>query len=454
MSSLKKLAIRGTFWTVAGYGASQTLRFGSNLILTRLLTPDLFGLMALVYIFITGLHLFSDVGIGLSVIQNKRGDEPAFLNTIWTLQIIRGAILWGVCLLIAWPLSLIYEEPQLLWLIPIVGLINTLISGFVSPALYTLDRHMAVAQRTIIELATQVVSLVVMLIWAWFSPSIWALVAGSLVSTLLQLVWSHRLTPEKPSRFAWEKESVTEIFSMGQWIFLSTALTFLAEQADRLMLGKLFTLELLGIYTIALTLSDIPRQIALALSSKVIFPAVSKMIDLPRAEFRAKILRNRRYMVLALVLGVAILVSFGDQAILWLYDDRYRAAAWMLPILGLGIWPRLLCATSEPPLFALGTVQYTTFGNLCRLVFTIAAIAIGYTWFGILGAVVAVALNDLFYYVVVSYGLCREGLGCLTQDFQATGLLVGLIALCMLGRMFLGIGLPIDGWQASSSFLS
>lgn len=84
MSSLKKLAIRGMVWTVAGYGASQILRLGSNLILTRLLFPELFGLMTLVNIFITGLHLFSDIGVGPSIIQNKRGDDPVFLNTAWT----------------------------------------------------------------------------------------------------------------------------------------------------------------------------------------------------------------------------------------------------------------------------------------------------------------------------------------------------------------------------------
>lgn len=78
MSPLKKLAVRGMVWTIAGYGASQILRLGSNLILTRLLFPELFGLMTLVNIFITGLHLFSDIGVGPSIIQNKRGMTQFF----------------------------------------------------------------------------------------------------------------------------------------------------------------------------------------------------------------------------------------------------------------------------------------------------------------------------------------------------------------------------------------
>ncbi|MEY3827884.1 MAG: hypothetical protein RLZZ148_2705 [Cyanobacteriota bacterium] len=59
MSSLKQLAIRGTLWTIIGYGASQGLRLGANLILTRFLVPEAFGIMALINVFITGLNLFS-----------------------------------------------------------------------------------------------------------------------------------------------------------------------------------------------------------------------------------------------------------------------------------------------------------------------------------------------------------------------------------------------------------
>ncbi|MFM6205833.1 oligosaccharide flippase family protein, partial [Planktothrix sp.] len=90
MTSLSKKAIQGTIWTLFGYGGSQVLRFGGNLILTRLLVPELFGLMALVNTFITGLNLFSDVGIRPSIIRSQRGDDPEFLNTAWTIQVFRG----------------------------------------------------------------------------------------------------------------------------------------------------------------------------------------------------------------------------------------------------------------------------------------------------------------------------------------------------------------------------
>lgn len=444
MSSVKQLAVRGAVWTIASYGLSQVLRLGSNLILTRLLVPEMFGLISLVYVFITALHLFSDVGIGTSLILNKRGEEPDFLNTAWTLQVCRGVILWFCTLLLAWPIAHLYQQPQFLWLIPVVGL-GTVISGFNSTSVFTLNRNMAFRPLAIFELSGQLTGIVVMIVWAWFSPTIWAILMGSFASQILQLIWSHYWNSGSPHRFMLNQEVVREILSFGKWIFVSTALTFFAEQADRLILGKLLTLDMLGVYGVALTLADLPRSVTLALSSKVMFPAISKLADLPRETLRAKILKNRQPILIVLAVGLTALVSFGDVAIKILYDQRYIKAAWMLPILALGIWPRVLCNTgTEQILFAIGKIQYPAFGQLLRFLWTSIGLWVGFSNAGLLGAIVAVALNDLCFYTAISYGLCREKVNFLVQDFQATVLLLGLLAAVLSARYFLGFGLPID----------
>jgi O-antigen/teichoic acid export membrane protein len=445
MSSIKKLAIRGTLWTVAGYGASQILRFGSNLVLTRLLFPELFGLMALVYVFISGLHLFSDIGISTSVVQNRRGDDPAFLNTAWTLQIVRGAVLWVCCLVIAWPVAQFYKEPQLLWLIPVVGLSETIISGFNSTSLYTLNRHLSVKQLAIFELGGQVVTIVVMIVWAYFNKTIWALVMGTLVSAFFKLAWSHRMNPGAPNRFAWEKEANKELISFGKWIFVSTALTFLATQSDRLVLGKIFPISLLGVYGIAYTLADIPKQVTMAVGGKVIFPTYAKFAELPREEFREKIKRSRKFILIPAAIGLAVLVSFGDVVISILYDNRYADAAWMLPILALGIWPVILNTTLDVALFAIGNPRYVAYGSFWSGLFLIGGILLGEHYYGTLGAVIAVPFSNVPPYFVITYGLWREKLTCLGQDISTTALLLVLLAVLIGGRVAAGFPLPIPG---------
>jgi O-antigen/teichoic acid export membrane protein len=441
MASIKQLALRGTFWTIASYGVSQVLRFGSNLVLTRLLFPELFGLMTLAYVFITGLHLFSDIGLHTSIIQNKRGDEPDFLNTAWTMQIIRGIGLWLCCLLLAPFAAHFYREPQLLWVLPVAGL-NTLISGFNSNGVTTLARRMAVKQLSAFELAGQVISIVVMLTWAWFDKSVWALLMGSIAATLFQLVVSHRISPNPPNRWKLEKEAISELVSFGKWIFLSTALTFFAMQSDRLILGKILGLQLLGVYGIAVSLSDIPKQVVMAVGGKVIFPMYTKFVDLPRREFREKIRRGRLPILAPAALLLSILVSYGDVIVSILYDDRYVAAAWMIPMLALGVWPVILMTTIDGALFALGIARINTWAYLASFMTLFIGIWIGNALYGVVGAVAAVPISNIPLYGVVAYGVHKEKIGCLDQDGYMTALLLLMSALMIGSRYAWGVPLP------------
>ncbi len=444
MSSGKKLAIKGAAWTIASYGSSQIIRFASNLILTRLLLPELFGLVGLAYVFIIGINLFSDIGLGPSIIQNKRGEDAQFLNTAWTMQVIRSFLVWICLIIITKPVASFYEDPRLLWLIPAIG-INSLVGGFKSTSTASLERQMAVKKVVIFELVIQIVSITVMIVWAWFDRSVWAIVAGGFTAALMEVVWSHFLIPGKSNRFAWDKEAAQEIFSYGKWIFLSTALFFLCSQADRLILGKIFTLTMLGIYGIAFTLGDMPRQVIIAISGRVIFPSISQLAELPREELRAKILKNRKLVLIPLAVGLAIFVSFGDQLILTLYRKEYEAASWMMPILALGIWHTTIYSMMGSCLLALGKSQYQAMANLLTFVNLCISIPLAYHLKGNLGAVIAIALGDLPTYVVINYGLWREGLASFWQDIQLTGLFVGVLATLICCRVaFLGLGLPID----------
>jgi O-antigen/teichoic acid export membrane protein len=442
-ASLKRLAIHGTVWTVLSYGGGIILRQLSSLVLTRLLTPELFGLMALVSTFLTGLGLFSDIGLVPSIIRSPRGDEEGFLNTAWTIQVIRGFGLWLFCILLAIPVANAYSEPRLMWLIPIVGF-NSVISGFHSMAQYKLGRQVALGKLSLYEFGVQFVSIAVTVIWSLFNPSIWALVAGGITSAMVQLIWSHRLVANFACRFVWDASAVREIYSFGKWIFLSTTVTFFAEQIDRLLFGKIFSFELLGIYGIALTYADLPRSVTSMLSGKVIFPILSKVSDLPKRELLALIEKNRRIVLLVVAVILTGLAGFGDFLVLKLYDPRYVQAAWMLPILAIGIWPRVLCNTNEPVLLAIGKPQYSTAANFSRVGWTAGGMLLGSSLFGIPGVIAAIALNDLCYYGAVNYGLWKEKLSSIKQDFQMTLLLFGMLGIVIVGRLLLHLDLPIS----------
>ena len=431
---LESTAIRATFWIVVDYGAAQALRVASSMILTRLLMPESFGLMTLVSTLMIGISLISDIGLNTSIIQSKRGDDPVFLNTAWTVQVLRGLGIFVAAAVMAWPMSLFYHEPRLVWLMIALGG-EIVIDAFKSTNLLSMARHMGVRRMFALDVTSQIVGLAVTAGLAWKYQSVWALVIGVTLNTLYRVIMSHNpwVMPGIRNRFHWDKASVHELVHFGKWILLSTALFFFASQADRLMMGKLISLSLLGIYGIAYTVSDIPRQIINAFTNRVGFPFIAKMVHLPIAEFRKVFLQYRLRTLVGGGALLALVVHGGGVLVAIMYDKRYHGASWMVPVLALGLWHTLMYSTTYPALLSLGKSKYGAIGNACYMVTIISAIWIGFHFYGMFGAVVAVAVGDFPIYLVYTIGASREKVSTWLQDLQATAAFL----------VFLGIGLAI-----------
>jgi O-antigen/teichoic acid export membrane protein len=438
-NSLRQRVWRGAYWTIFGYGAGQLLRLVGNLIVTRLLFPELFGLMAVVNAILIGMVLLSDFGLGVSMIQNPRGDEPAFYNTVWTLQVARGVLLWLVSVPLALALAEFYAAPQMRVLIPVAAS-SVFLAGFNATSLFTLRRDLQIAILTKIDLGAQALGVLAMVVWAWLAPNVWALVAAGIVSAVVKLLASHFVQRGARNRLAWDATAARAIWAFGKWILLSSAILFFAEQSDRLTLAKVAPLEWLGVYAIALAFAEIPRQITSAIAGNVLFPAFATLQNLPRPALREKIVRNRMAVSYALALGVACSTAFSDFLVRVLYDPRYRQAMWMLPLLMLGLWPRLLCNTIEPVLLGIGKPQYTTAAQGARVAWTVLGVIAGYALAGIFGAVLAIVLNDVVYYLIINFGLQREGLSAMRQDARATLVFAATLAILAGARYALGWG--------------
>jgi O-antigen/teichoic acid export membrane protein len=218
---------------------------------------------------------------------------------------------------------------------------------------------------------------------------------------------------------------------------IGTAFFFFASQADRLILGRLISLTMLGIYGIAYQISDIPRQVLLSLGSRVFYPFIAKIIKLPLPEFRAKFLRYRFIVLLAGGALLSIMVVWGNLLILSLYDSRYREGNWMIPILAAGLWHTLLYQTTSPVLFSLGKARYNAIGNAAYSIFIVAAIIVGFHLRGMLGAVIAVAAGDLPLYAVIQFGATRERIKPLLQDLLLTGIFIAMLVICFAVRFLI-----------------
>ena len=398
---LKNKAISGSFWALVGFGGGQVVRLCSNLILTRLLFPEVFGLMALVQVVMSGIQMLSDVGISTSVVRDKRGDDLEYLNTAWTLQIIRGAIIWMLCWIVAYPLASFYEAPELSLLIPVVG-ISALINGFYSPSIMTLKRHIKLRWLIGWELTGQFISVVTTLILAWYFRSIWAIVFGGLLGSLATLALSYlMLTPSKP-KFSLDADAMANIYNFGKWIFVSSFITFFINKGDVLVLGAFLTKQDLGVFAIAAIWSRVILELLLKVNQLVLLPIYS---DIGRDNKKRNLLavRNiRMYLLLVTLPMVWALVIGGQFFIDILYDSRYSSAGWMLQVLAVGTIGSVITVTTANALLAFGDSFGFMLFQAARGVLLLVCMIIGSHYFGVVGLIAGISASKFLCYPILA----------------------------------------------------
>jgi O-antigen/teichoic acid export membrane protein len=137
---------------------------------------------------------------------------------------------------------------------------------------------------------------------------------------------------------------------------------------------------------------------------------------------------------------LAILIAFGDLIILNLYDKRYAPGSWMLPILAIGLWPRVLSYTIDPVFLALGKPKYTAYGNLMVFLVLIVGVPITFYFSDIVLVIVLISAKELMSYIVVYYGLRKEKMAAAKQDIISTLFLLVFVVLTLVAREVLGLG--------------
>ena len=434
MSSKKILTLRQRVmqsgsWTLAGYGVNQALRLGGNLILTRLLFPEAFGMMAIIQAVLYGAHMLTDVGTGPSIIQKEHGNDPVFLNTAWSVQIARGFLLWlGLCAL-AWPMAKFYGEPLLALMLPVAGL-TSIIGGFNSTKLFTAQRNMEAARVTQIEIFTYALGLLCTVYLAWLMQSVWALVWGGLIAASLKMIASHIALHGIKNKFAWDRDALGHLRGFGRWILLSSALTFLSVEGARLLIGVLLDMRQLALFTLASTMSLMFWQAMQLVAGRVFFPAYSE-VHRTNPKNLIAVLYKARLTIIVPSWGLAVLfIFFGSHLMEMLYDERYHASGIMLEQLAAGSLVACIWGAYSGVLLALGRVATMTVLMAIQIICQFGAIYVGYHYWGGAGIVMGVAAANWIMYPVNAIVMSRNGLWQPKLDlvFLAASVLIVVLA--------------------------
>lgn len=470
-AAVKSRAVTGTFWSLGAQFSQQGIRLATNVVMARFLVdsagkedPSAFGLMQLVNLVLRGLQMMSDIGVGPSIVQHPRGKEVAFLQTAWTIQVLRAVTLAMIGAALAYPASLFLtdkpSDQHTLTLLIVAAASVGCISAFNSTSLHTAARDMNVKRLTIIELMTSVITLLSMAFLAWRLKNVWALVLGTAVTGLCRMAFSHTMLSGIRHRFRWEPHAVEELFGFGRWVFVSTLMTFLALQTDRVLIQKLFgNLQLLGIYSIALQLATMPVDIAQGLSSSILMPMYARV----KRDGRVPASVYNQVAVLTSTLGgivVAGMVGVGPAFIHIAYKGRYLAAAEFLQLLGGLAWMRVLQNNTGAALLAAGQSRSSAMSNTVKFIAMLVLVPAAffgaqYVWrdsadtarefYTLIAVIVAFSVTEFAKYLILARDAAKIGLSPFSHDIRAS-LYLGVVVTVLLVTQQLLAGVHAPAW--------
>jgi len=349
MNDLKQKTIRGGAARLAAQAANFSIRTGSLMVLARLLDPKDFGLVGMVTAFTGVLGLFRDFGLSSAAIQRESVTEEQ-LSTLFWINILVGCLLAALALALSPAIADFYHEPRL------IGVTAALATAFVFNAIGVqhgaiLQRHLRFTTLSVINTVSLVLSTAIAITTALLGWGYWSLVILAVAFPLITSAgnWcTAGWTPGKPKR----NSGVRSMMRFGGTVTLNGLVWYLATNCDKILLGRYWGVDALGLYGRAYQLINIPTDNINTAAGEVAFAALSRVQN-DRERLKSYFLKG--YMlVLAMTLPISIACAlFAGDLISIVLGPKWHEAA---PIFGL-LAPTVLGFAIGNP---LGWLLYST----------------------------------------------------------------------------------------------
>jgi O-antigen/teichoic acid export membrane protein len=327
--SLKARAARGGMWMGAGNGFEQLFRFVRNMILTRILAPEAFGVMAIVLAVSHAFESFTEVGIRQAIIQNPRGAEPTYLNGAWFFSCGRAVLLYATAFAGAPYLAHIYSNPELTPLLR-VAFLAVLFNGLISTQAYLAVKKLQFHRWVFAWQGGSICGIVIGIALAFYYRSVWALVIGFTCEAALRCILSYVIFPFVP-KFDFDRDNIRSLLNFSRGMFGLPILTFIFMKADVFVIGKLCPMAELGLYSMAATLAAAPFQMV-SIASQVMMPAFSEKQKNP-AWINMWISNISAFLAYTGMPLLLLMVFYGRDILMLVYGAKYGAVALPFAIL-------------------------------------------------------------------------------------------------------------------------
>jgi len=266
--TLLQRVVRGGGWVFALRITDQLFGLARLIILARLLAPADFGLFGIALLAMSALETFSQTGFSAALIQKNEDIKP-YLDTAWTVQLIRGTILALILFAVAPHIAAFFDAPAAKSILQVIGL-SVLFQGFTSVGVIYFQKELEFHKQFAYMFSGALVNAGVAILAAFLLRSVWALVFGLLAGNLMRMVVSYFIHPYRP-HIHFSRKQFKELFGFGKWIFGSSMLVFLITQGDDIFVGRLLGIAALGFYQLAYRISNMPTTEITHVISQVTF---------------------------------------------------------------------------------------------------------------------------------------------------------------------------------------
>lgn len=269
--------VTGGVWVGLNTVADRVLQLGTILFLTQFLAPAAFGLFGIALVTQSALQRLTKLGLNTALIQHRDDDVDTYLDTVWTVELVRGLFL-GVVLYLSAPfVSTFFGEPRAADMLRVFALFPV-VNGLRNPGTVYFVKDLQFHRDVVYKLSGRVVYVLVGVWVGYTTGSVWALVLAMGASQVTSLVVSYLVHPYRPwLRF--DRAAASELFDYGKWIFGSEMLMFLINEGDDVFVGWALGSSALGIYQLSYRLSNTPATEITHPIQRVVFPAYSKLQD-------------------------------------------------------------------------------------------------------------------------------------------------------------------------------
>jgi len=395
---LKERTITGMLWSAIDSFSNQGIQFAVGIVLARLLTPREFGLIGMITVFIAISKTFINSGFSSALIRKKNCSQADY-STVFYFNIIIGFILFLILYMLAVPISNLYNEPELKWLIRvlafdlIIGSV-TLIQGT------TLVKRIDFKLQAKIVVISGILSGIIGIVMAYTGFGVWSLVARSLSSSVFRSVLLWIWNRWHPS-LVFSISSFKELFGFGSKLLASSLIDTVYSNIYYLIIGKYFAAQELGFYSRAKSFTNLPSKDLNSIMSRVTYPVLAQMQN-DKERLKAgykKMIKNIMFISLTLM---AILAAVAEPMVITFIGEKWEPSIIYLQLLCFPAMLYPLHALNLNMLNVLGRSDLFLKLEIVKKILVIPFIVIGILY-GIKIMILGMWVNTIIAYYLNSY---------------------------------------------------